>query len=61
MILFPVVSGNVGNDRQMFANMLTLKQLRRAKLKKNLNTRMFVINCQNNCNEKKSIIGLVTR
>lgn len=35
MILFPVVYGNVGSDRQILPVLkLTLKQLRRAKLKK---------------------------
>lgn len=48
MIIFPVVYGNVGRDRHIFPVLkLTLKQLRRAKLKKTL-----VINCQNKCNEK---------
>lgn len=51
MIIFPVVYGNVGSDRQIFPVLkLTLKPLRRAKLKKTL--KMLVINCQNKCNEQ---------
>lgn len=51
MILFPVVYGNVGSDRPILPVLkLTLKQLRRAKLKKTL--KMLVINCQKKFNEK---------